>query len=147
MFRRGVRLAVVLALLALGARARAEDAPPDSPPKDKATWLLSTDEDAPEPPLIKAQAGVILWPYLRTSITIGRKSSLPGHEIDDSEAQGGLQNRWLSPFLEATAGTTIATQPMTIARMPTNIKAFQLRASPSRTSGSSATPLISMKRP
>ena len=46
---------------------------------------------------------------------------------------------------EATAGTTIATQPTTIARMPTAISAFQLRRSPSRTSGSSETPLISMK--
>jgi hypothetical protein len=37
---------------------------------------------------------------------------------------------------EATSGTTIATQPMKIASTPTAISAFQLRRSPSRTSGS-----------
>ncbi len=45
---------------------------------------------------------------------------------------------------EATAGTTIATQPIRIARIPTVISAFQLRRSPSRTSGSICTPLISI---
>ena len=45
---------------------------------------------------------------------------------------------------EATAGTTIATQPTTIASTPTAISAFQLRASPSRTSGSIDAPPISM---
>lgn len=46
---------------------------------------------------------------------------------------------------DATAGTTIATQPTTIASTPTVIRAFQLRASPARTSGSIETPLISMQ--
>ena len=48
---------------------------------------------------------------------------------------------------EATAGTRIAMQPIKIARTPTAISAFQLRASPSRTSGSICTPSISMARP
>ena len=37
---------------------------------------------------------------------------------------------------EATAGTRIAMQPITIATTPIAISAFQLRGSPSRTSGS-----------
>src|SRR6476659_979525 len=47
---------------------------------------------------------------------------------------------------EATAGTRIAMQPSTIAATPTNISAFQLRLSPSRTSGSSDAPPISMPK-
>ena len=47
---------------------------------------------------------------------------------------------------EATAGTKIATQPIRIATTPTAISPFQLRASPSRTSGSSDAPPISMPR-
>ena len=46
---------------------------------------------------------------------------------------------------EATAGTRIAMQPSTIAATPTNISAFQLRLRPSRTSGSSDAPPISME--
>ena len=44
---------------------------------------------------------------------------------------------------EATAGTRIAMQPTTIASTPTVISPFQLRASPSRTSGSMEAPPIS----
>src|SRR3954451_14181265 len=47
---------------------------------------------------------------------------------------------------EATAGTRIAITPSTIAATPTNISAFQLRLSPSRTSGSSDAPPISMPK-
>src|SRR6188768_231849 len=47
---------------------------------------------------------------------------------------------------EATAGTRIAITPSTIAATPTNISAFQLRLSPSRTSGLSDAPPISMEK-
>src|SRR5215211_3057249 len=47
---------------------------------------------------------------------------------------------------EATAGTRIAITPRTIAATPTNISGFQLRLRPSRTSGSSDAPPISMKK-
>ena len=47
---------------------------------------------------------------------------------------------------EATAGTRIATQPIRIATTPTAISPFQLRASPSRTSGSRDAPPISIPR-
>ena len=45
-----------------------------------------------------------------------------------------------------TAGTRIATQPSTIAEMPTIISPFQLWASPSRTCGSRDAPPISTKK-
>ncbi len=48
---------------------------------------------------------------------------------------------------EATAGTRIAMQPMTIASTPTVISAFQLRRNPSRISGSIAGVPISIGRP
>jgi N-acetyl-anhydromuramyl-L-alanine amidase AmpD len=47
---------------------------------------------------------------------------------------------------EATAGTRIEITPRTIAATPTIISAFQLRLSPSRTSGSSDAPPMSMEK-
>jgi hypothetical protein len=98
-------LVTTLALLVLAPAARAADG--KDPPKEKESWLLATDEDLPDPPLVHAQGGVILWPYLRTDITIGRRRALKGRAIDDAEDKAGLPARWVSPFFEATVGTTI----------------------------------------
>ena len=46
----------------------------------------------------------------------------------------------------ATAGTRIAMQPITIAMIPIVINAFQLRASPARSSGSIDAPPNSMRQ-
>lgn len=94
----------LLALALLAARSDAADESKDTP-RDKASWLLSSDEELPDPPIVRARAGVVLWPYLRTSITVGRKGSLPGRDLENIEDTEGLPGRWFSPFFEATVGT------------------------------------------
>jgi len=113
---------ILAALAALAPRARAgDDGPPKEPtppvkeppapskepaPPEKPSWLDDDDGEVPEPPLVKAQAGIILWPYLRTTIEIDRKHSLEGKQID-AEDSAGLPERWLSPWGEASVGTSI----------------------------------------
>jgi hypothetical protein len=117
---RAERLLVFVALAVLALPARADDAPPPAPPaqedsdapapdeepKKKSLWIFSDeDEEAPPPPIVRAEAGVVLWPYLLTTVTIDRKQSFSGRPID-TEANG-LQGRWLSPFIDGSIGTTI----------------------------------------
>ena len=72
---------------------------PEVPKFDSERLSFSDDEYAlPEPTLIRAQAGVILWPYLRTSIQLGRGSVSKGTRIANAEREAGLQERWYSPW-------------------------------------------------
>jgi hypothetical protein len=104
---------VAAMLVVLAPAALAQDTKPPEEPKKapeepkKSSWLLADEEEAPDPPIVKAEAGVIAWPYLRTEILLGRKGGRHGQTIDDAEDQLDLADRWASPFVLATAGTTI----------------------------------------
>ncbi len=108
---RSFRLAALLLVLAQAALAQ-DTKPPEQPKKapegpKKSSWLLADEEEAPDPPIVKAEACLIAWPYLRTEILLGRKGGPRGQQIDDAEDQLDLPDRWVSPFVLATAGTTI----------------------------------------
>jgi hypothetical protein len=64
------------------------------------------DAETPDEPIVKANAGILAWPYLRTSIQMGRHR-VSGPPIQDAEDTVGLPDRAISPWLEASFGTTI----------------------------------------
>ncbi len=71
------------------------------------SWLAVEEEGTPEPPVVRAEAGVILWPFLRTSIQLGEPGGDPGTEINDAESKLGLPREGVSPFAEISVGKTI----------------------------------------
>lgn len=81
---------------------------PAAEAKPKISLFGIDDEAEPyEPPLVRASAGIILWPYLRTTIRIGRSGVSSGTRIDDAEETAGLPERSFSPWIEASVGGAV----------------------------------------
>ena len=84
---------------------------------------------------------------IRRRITVPTEWAVKAPAIRKAPAISRIQPMKIAVPTEATSGTTIATQPITIARTPTAISAFQLRASPSRTPGPSRLPDLHERQP
>src|SRR5215218_9882971 len=111
-------------------------------------------------PRIRVSVSVPLWGSTisqRPTITVriaqaSRSTSVPTECAEKAAAmrivprKSSNQPMKIAVPTAAMAGTRIAMQPSTIAATPTNISAFQLRLRPSRTSGSSDAPPISMEK-
>ncbi len=78
------------------------------PDKDLSEPLLEDEKDkAPAPPLVQADAGIVLWPFLRTSIRVSREGGDRGTRISSAEDTGGLARRAISPWIDATIGRSV----------------------------------------
>jgi hypothetical protein len=71
------------------------------------SWLAIEEEDAPDPPAVKLEAAVIGWPYIRSSIQLGRHRGDPGVEITDVEQDVGLPRQGVSPWAEISLGAEL----------------------------------------
>ena len=122
-----IRRAAPLLLLLLPALAPAQepgrDEPPpagrlESPPSigqpgevsppapgDVPVDRWGTEEEVPEPPLLRLHGGQIAWVDARTSIRSDRRGVI-GTTLDDLEADQGLDSGGAAPWIEATIGRT-----------------------------------------
>jgi hypothetical protein len=77
-------------------------------PRRLPAWLALEEEEAPDPPVVRAEAGIIGWPYVKTAIQVGRRrGGDPGMEISDVERDMGLPRSGVSPFFEASFGQEV----------------------------------------
>jgi hypothetical protein len=105
----GLMRRLLVAALTCAATDRAFAESGDAVPSEEPVsfWLGLTDDEPYDPPIVTARGGVIVWPFLRTAIRIAREGGSSGSEIVDSESSVGLPGEGVSPWVEASVGTSI----------------------------------------
>jgi hypothetical protein len=97
------RLLLTTAVLAvaLSGVAGAQDGAGESPLATLESWITVEDEQAPDPPIFRSQAGLLAWVHTRSSLGVD------GAVLKDLEEEQGLVNSGIGPWLEFTVGSTL----------------------------------------
>ena len=107
--RRGCSL-LLIGLLTCAAPAAAQEVEPDPDSGfeflDWQDWITVESDDAPELPLLRIQAGLIVAIDVTTEVEADR-GALPGTRLDDLEEDQGLSNSGFSPWIELSLGGAI----------------------------------------
>ena len=100
--RRLLPLALALTLLLAGPLS-AQDEDPAERLRALESWIVLEAETAPEPPLLRLEAGLIGFIESRSQLRADR-AGRRGTDLRDLEAEQGLQSGGLGPWLELSIG-------------------------------------------
>lgn len=99
------RIPLALALIALLAPSLAAQDENDPAERLRAleSWIVLEEETAPEPPLLRLEAGLMGFIESRSQLRADR-AGVRGTDLTDLETQQGLQSGGLGPWLELSIG-------------------------------------------
>lgn len=103
--RRPFHLALALTAL-LASSATAQDEDPAERLKALESWIVLEEETAPEPPLLRLEAGLLGFIETRSQLRADRFGRR-GTVLDDLESEQGLQSGGLGPWLELSIGAKV----------------------------------------
>jgi hypothetical protein len=97
-------------LLTLAGPAAAQSGPSDEEGElklpDWQDWITLEEEGAPEPPLLRVQAGLVAALEVNTRVRADR-ADLAGSRLDDLEEEQGLASSGLAPWIELSIGGAV----------------------------------------
>lgn len=97
-----------------GSAAAVRERQPVTPPEpsherglgELEDWFVLEEEDAPEPPLLRLEVGVLAFVESRTEMR-SFKGGARGSELRDLEQQQGLDEGFVAPWLELSIGSKV----------------------------------------
>ncbi len=83
-----------------------EEPEPSAGLRNLEEWLVLEEEQAPEPPLVRIEAGVLAFLETRTELT-SFSGGVRGTELRNLEEEQGLDEDFVAPWIELTIGSKV----------------------------------------